>query len=77
MVVGDKRFSVFSYRRCLGCLPRNSLSYLSPHCIFQPTSSFPKSWKITEITSLLKEGDHEVAANNRPLSMLKAINCFT
>jgi hypothetical protein len=36
-------------------------------------SVFPESWKIAEIIPLLKEGDHEVAANNRPLSMLKVL----
>ena len=35
---------------------------------------FPESWKIAEIIPLLKEGDHEVAANNRPLSMLKVLS---
>ena len=38
------------------------------------TSAFPESWKTAEIISLLKEGDHEVAANNRPLSMLKVLS---
>jgi hypothetical protein len=38
------------------------------------TSAFPESWKIAEIIPLLKEGDHEVAANNRPLSMLKVLS---
>ena len=38
------------------------------------TSIFPESWKIAEIIPLLKEGDHEVASNNRPLSMLKVLS---
>ena len=38
------------------------------------TSAFPESWKIAEIIPLLKEGDHEVAANNRQLSMLKVLS---
>jgi hypothetical protein len=38
------------------------------------TSAFPESWKIAEIIPLLKEGDHEVAANNHPLSMLKVLS---
>jgi hypothetical protein len=38
------------------------------------TSVFPESWKIAEIIPLLKEVDHEVAANNRPLSMLKVLS---
>jgi hypothetical protein len=37
------------------------------------TSAFPESWKIAEIIPLLKEGDHEVAANSRPLSLLKVL----
>jgi hypothetical protein len=38
------------------------------------TSTFPESWKIAEIIPLLKEGDHEVASNKRPLSMLKVLS---
>ena len=32
------------------------------------TSTFPDLWKISEVIPLLKEGDHEIASNNRPLS---------
>ena len=38
------------------------------------TSVFPSAWKISEVTPLFKEGDHEVANNNRPLSLLPAIS---
>ena len=38
------------------------------------TSVFPSAWKISEVTPLLKEGDHEVANNNLPLSLLPAIS---
>jgi hypothetical protein len=38
------------------------------------TSAFPEPWKIAEIIPFLKEGDHEVAANNYPLSMLKVLS---
>lgn len=34
------------------------------------TSSFPDKWKEAEATPILKDGDHEVASNNRPLSLL-------
>ena len=34
------------------------------------TSEFPDAWKIVELIPLLKEGDHEVPSNNRPLSLL-------
>ena len=34
------------------------------------TSTFPYSWKASEVIPLLKDGDHEEPSNNRPLSML-------
>ena len=34
------------------------------------TSTFPTAWKRAEVIPLLKEGDHEVASDNRPLSLL-------
>ena len=34
------------------------------------SSVFPSGWKISEVTPLLKEGDQEVANNNRPVSVL-------
>ncbi len=35
-------------------------------------SSFPSAWKLSEVIPLLKEGDHEIAKNNRPISLLLA-----
>ena len=34
------------------------------------TSTFPDNWKEAEVIPILKDGDHEKAANNRPLSLL-------
>ena len=34
------------------------------------TCSFPTAWKGAEVVPILKKGDHEVASNNRPLSLL-------
>ena len=34
------------------------------------TSKFPDNWKEAEMIPILKDGDHEKAANNRPLSLL-------
>ena len=34
------------------------------------TSTFPDNWKEAEVIPILKDGDHERAANNRPLSLL-------
>ena len=38
------------------------------------TSTFPDLWKISEVIPLLKEGDHEIASNNRPLSLLEVVS---
>ena len=35
-------------------------------------SSFPSAWKLSEVIPLLKEGDHEIAKNNQPISLLLA-----
>jgi hypothetical protein len=34
------------------------------------TSIFPDAWKKSILIPLQKEGDHEIASNNRPLSLL-------
>ena len=34
------------------------------------TSTFPDKWKESEVIPILKDGNHETAANNRPLSLL-------
>ena len=36
------------------------------------SSTFPEAWKSAEVIPLLKEGDHELASNNRPLSLVVA-----
>ena len=41
---------------------------------FLVTSVFPCAWKISEVTPILKEGDHEVADNNRPISLLPILS---
>ena len=38
------------------------------------TSTFPTAWKLAEVIPLLKDGDHEVASNNRPLSLLDVLS---
>ena len=35
---------------------------------------FPNTWKIAEVTPIPKEGDHELANNNRPISLLPVIS---
>ena len=38
------------------------------------TSTFPDNWKDAEVIPILKDGDHEKAANNRPLSLLAVVS---
>ena len=34
------------------------------------TSTFPTAWKKAEVIPIHKEGDHEIASNNRSISLL-------
>ena len=38
------------------------------------TSVFPSAWKKSEVTPILKEGDHHVANDNRPISLLPIVS---
>ena len=38
------------------------------------SSTFPSCWKTAEVTPLPKEGDHEQANNNRPISLLPVLS---
>ena len=37
-------------------------------------STFPSCWKIAEVTLILKDGDHEIPNNNRPISLLPVLS---
>jgi hypothetical protein len=38
------------------------------------TACFPKDWKQAKVVAHPKEGDHEVAYNNRPISLLPVMS---
>ena len=38
------------------------------------TGVFPNEWKLSEVTPLHKDGDNEVASNNRPISLLEIMS---
>ena len=38
------------------------------------TTIFPTAWKLAEVIPLLKDGDHDVTSNNRPLSLLDLLS---
>ena len=37
-------------------------------------AQFPIAWKTAEVTPILKDGDHEVPNNNRPISLLPVVS---
>ena len=37
-------------------------------------STFPSCWKIAEVTPILKDGDHEIPSDNRPISLLPVLS---
>ena len=39
-----------------------------------PLGTFPGDWKIADVSPILKEGDFEEAANNRPISLLPILS---
>ena len=38
------------------------------------SACFPNVWKIAEVKPILKDGDHEIANNNRPISLLPILS---
>ncbi len=38
------------------------------------TAKYPSTWKLAEVIPIHKDGDHEVASNNRPISLLAAFS---
>ena len=56
------------------CLPivLPSLTSIINTCFM--TETFPTLWKMAEVTPILKNGDHEKANNNRPISLLPILS---
>ena len=38
------------------------------------SACFPNVWKIAEVKTILKDGNHEIANNNRPISLLPILS---
>ena len=71
---GYDRIPVFVIKDCL--------SYILPALTVLINSSFsnpvfPKAWKRSEVVPLLKDGDHEIPSNNRPISLLPLLSKVT
>ena len=71
---GYDRIPVFVIKDCL--------SYILPALTVLINSSFsnsvfPKAWKKSEVVPHLKDGDHEIPSNNRPISLLPVLSKVT
>lgn len=56
------------------CLPHILSIIASIINLSLESSTFPHAWKKAEIVAHLKEGDHEVPDNNRPISLLPVLS---
>ena len=44
------------------------------NCSLRPSKYPFQTWKLAEVIPIYKDGDHEVASNNRPISLLAALS---
>jgi len=61
---------------------KDFLSHILPAIIVLINSSFrnsvfPKAWKKSEVVPHLKDGDHDIPSNNRPISLLPVLSKVT
>ena len=64
---GPDKVSAHILKDCLPIIPGPLTEIINCSIL---TSTFPDKWKESEVIPILKDGDHETAANNRPLSLL-------
>ena len=71
---GYDRIPVFVIKDCLPfILPALTVLINSSFS----NSVFPKAWKKSEVVPHLKDGDHEIPCNNRPISLLPVLSKVT
>ena len=71
---GYDRIPVFVIKDCLSyILPALTVLINS----FFSNSVFPRAWKKSEVVPHLKDGDHEIPSNNRPISLLPVLSKVT
>ena len=64
---GIDKIPIRVIKDCLQGISRSLTSIINTSLV---TACFPRVWKITEVKPAPKEGDHEIANNNRPISRL-------
>ena len=68
---GIDKIPVRIIRDCLQAISYPLTSIINTSLL---TACFPNVWKIAEVKPIHKEGDHEIANNNRPISLLPILS---
>ena len=71
---GYDRIPVFVIKDCLPYILPTLTALINSSF---SNSVFPKAWKKSEVVPHLKDGDHEIPSNNRPISLLPVLSKVT
>ena len=67
---GNDKVPIHVIKTCLTVISPTIISIINASLL---TSSFPSVWKNAEVVPIHKSGDHEIANNNRPISLLPVL----
>ncbi|CAB4027980.1 Hypothetical predicted protein, partial [Paramuricea clavata] len=68
---GNDKVPIHVIKTCLTVISPTITSIINASLL---TSSFPSVWKNAEVVPIHKSGDHEIANNNRPISLLPVLS---
>ena len=68
---GYDKTTMSVFKDALPCI-LTILTQIVNRCLL--SSRFPAAWKTSEVVPLPKDGDHEIASNNRPVSLLLVVS---
>ncbi|CAB3980803.1 Hypothetical predicted protein [Paramuricea clavata] len=68
---GNDKVPIHVIKTCLTVISPTITSIINASLL---TSSFPSVWKNAEVVPIHKGGDHEIANNNRPISLLPVLS---
>ena len=68
---GNDKVPIHVIKTCLTVISPTITSIINASLL---TSSFPSVWKNSEVVPIHKGGDHQIANNNRPISLLPVLS---
>ena len=68
---GIDKIPIRVIRDCLQAISHPLTSIINTSLL---SACFPNVWKIAEVKPILKDGNHEIANNNRPISLLPVLS---